>query len=100
MKKQKVTVKIPDIPGKITISTVKGICYVRYETGRTYHPERQNTTPVRATIGRVADEDGMMYPNENYIIGEVKSNLQQKKAKTLHYCSKISDFSAIKLILP
>lgn len=82
MKKQKVTVKIPDIPGKITISTVKGICYVRYETGRTYHPERQNTTPVRVTIGRVADEDGMMYPNENYFkyfpndsIVEIDNNL-------------------------
>lgn len=66
MKKRKVTVNIPDIPGKITLATVKGIRYVRYETGRIYHPERKNTTPVRVTIGRAAEEDGMMYPNDKY----------------------------------
>lgn len=66
MKKRKITISIPNIPGKITIATVKGIRYVRYEVDRIYHPERQNTTPVRVTIGRVAEEDGTMYPNEKY----------------------------------
>ncbi|MBR2662456.1 MAG: hypothetical protein IKE25_01940 [Clostridia bacterium] len=60
-------VKIPRIPGKIRIMKKDGIEYVRYETERTYDPEKQYNTPRAALIGRkIAAMPGLMYPNDNY----------------------------------
>ena len=60
-------VKIPRIPGKIRIMKKDGIEYVRYETERTYDPEKQYNTPTAALIGRkIASMPGLMYPNDNY----------------------------------
>ena len=60
-------VKIPRIPGKIRIMKKDGMEYVRYETERTYDPEKKYNAPTAAIIGRkIAAMPGLMYPNDNY----------------------------------
>jgi transposase len=60
-------VRIPDVPGKITIKTKGGSSYVLYEYGRTYDPGRKFNVPQRAIIGKVCGDDpGMMFPNERF----------------------------------
>ena len=43
-------VKIPEVPGKIGRFTKGGTTYVRYVTGRTYHPEKKYNIPNHKTI--------------------------------------------------
>ena len=63
------TVKIPEIPGKITRRKMGNNVYVLLETGRVYDPKRQFNVPQRVTIGKlVADtDDALMYPNEKFL---------------------------------
>ena len=61
-------VKIPEAPGKIVCQKKGETTYVYFETGRTYDPEKQYTTPKRATIGKLSKADpDMMQPNENFL---------------------------------
>lgn len=61
-------VKIPEVPGKIGRFTKGGTTYVRYVTGRTYHPEKKYNIPNHKTIGKQSFTDQtMMIPNENYL---------------------------------
>ena len=74
-------VKIPRIPGKIRIMKKDGIEYVRYETERTYNPEKQYNAPKAAVIGRkIAAMPGLMYPNENYdkYFGEEENEMEEE----------------------
>ena len=60
-------VKIPDVPGKITLRERGDRVYVLYEIGRTYNPALQINTPQRKMIGQqIRNAPGMMLPNENY----------------------------------
>lgn len=60
-------VKIPDVPGKITLRERGDRVYVMYEIGREYKPALQTTTPQRKMIGQqIRNAPGMMLPNENY----------------------------------
>ena len=61
-------VKIPDAKGKIYPKKVGGATYINYEYDRVYKPEKQFNIPKRTTIGKLCeDEEGMMYPNMNYL---------------------------------
>ena len=60
-------VKIPDIPGKITIMKKDDAVYVRYLAGRNYDPEKKYNKPEWIVIGRrIEAMPGLMYPNDNY----------------------------------
>ncbi|MBR0267934.1 MAG: hypothetical protein IJQ71_10965 [Clostridia bacterium] len=60
-------VKIPDVPGKITLRERGDRVYVLYEIGRTYNPALQINTPQRKMIGQqIRNAPDMMLPNENY----------------------------------
>ena len=60
-------VKIPDVPGKITLRERGDRVYVMYEIGREYNPALQTTTPQRKMIGQqIRNAPDMMLPNENY----------------------------------
>lgn len=60
-------VKIPGIPGKITLMKKDDAFYVRYLVGRKYDPEKKYNTPEWITIGRrIEAMPGLMYPNDNY----------------------------------
>jgi len=61
-------VEIPEIKGKIYNRTIKGVTYINYEYARIYKPEKKYNIPKRTTIGkRCEDNQGMMYPNANYL---------------------------------
>ena len=60
-------VKIPDVPGKITLREKEDRVYVLYEIGREYNPAKKTTTPQRKMIGqKIRNAPNMMMPNENY----------------------------------
>ena len=60
-------VKIPKVPGKITLRKRSDRTYVVYETGRTYNSARKNTNPQRKYIGlQIRNAPTLMLPNENY----------------------------------
>ena len=60
-------VKIPDIPGRITILKNEDKEYVRFLLRREYDAERKFNKPEWITIGRKCEQmPGMMYPNDNY----------------------------------
>lgn len=61
-------VEIPEIKGKIYNRTIKSVTYINYEYARIYKPEKKYNIPKRTTIGkRCEDDQGMMYPNANYL---------------------------------
>ena len=50
------TVKVPEIPGKITRRKMGTNVYVLFEVGRVYDPKRQFNVPQRVTIGKLVSE--------------------------------------------
>ena len=62
------TVDIPDEPGKISCFKKGGTIYVRYVTGRTYHPDKKYNIPNHKIIGKLPEEGStVMIPNENFL---------------------------------
>ena len=63
------TVKIPEIPGKITRRKMGNNVYVLLETGRVYDPKRQFNIPHRVTIGKLVagTDEPLMQPNEKFL---------------------------------
>ena len=63
------TVKVPEIPGKITRRKVGTNVYVLFEVGRVYDPKRQFNVPQRVTIGKLVSEadNTQMQPNEKFL---------------------------------
>ena len=60
-------VKIPEAPGKITMTKIGEAHYVKYQTGREYDAERKYNIPKRVVIGvQIENMPTMMMPNENY----------------------------------
>ena len=60
-------VKIPDVPGKITLRERTDRTYVVYEIGRTYNSARKTTNPQRKYIGiQIRNAPTLMLPNGNY----------------------------------
>jgi hypothetical protein len=60
-------VKIPEAPGKITMTKIGDAHYVKYQTGREYDAERKYNIPKRVVIGvQIENMPTMMMPNENY----------------------------------
>lgn len=60
-------VKIPKVPGKITLRKKEDRTYVMYEIGRVYNSARKTTTPQRKMIGlQIRNTPELMLPNENY----------------------------------
>ena len=78
-------VKIPNVPGKITLRKRTDRTYVVYEIGRTYNSARKNTNPQRIYIGlQIRNAPTLMLPNENYAKffenGEEKMTARERKA--------------------
>ena len=76
-------VPIPSKPFKITRKPLPSGSYIYLETGRTYNPETQHTTPQRKTIGKLEERytgktaaelqsATHMYPNSNYFTEVLK----------------------------
>ena len=62
----KISVRIPQVPGKITSIKKGKATYILYEYDRVYKPEKKYTIAQRAIIGKVTDADEQkMSPNEN-----------------------------------
>ena len=63
------TVKIPEIPGKITRRKMGHNVYVLLETGRVYDPKRQFNVPQRVTIGKLVagTDEALMQPNGKFL---------------------------------
>ena len=63
------TVKVPEIPGKITRRKMGTNVYVLFEVGRVYDPKRQFNVPQRVTIGKLVSEadNTQMQPNEKFL---------------------------------
>ena len=81
-------VKIPDVKGKITYRTKGRSTYVEYEYERKYDKERQYTNVRRRTIGkRVAADETMMYPNENFLKYFPEAELPKEKNRSNRSCS-------------
>ena len=94
-------VKIPEVPGKIGRFTNGGTTYVRYVTGRTYHPEKKYNIPNHKTIGKQSFTDQtMMIPNENYLkyFGDVELP-ELKAGVNRSSCIRIGAFLVIRKIL-
>lgn len=62
----KYTVPVPVAAGKISRQKSKSGTYILYVISRQYDPTKKHTVPVRAMIGKVSDEKGMMFPNEKF----------------------------------
>lgn len=62
----KYTVPVPVAAGKISRQKTKSGTYILYVISRQYDPAKKHTVPVRAMIGKVSDEEGMMFPNEKF----------------------------------
>lgn len=93
--------KIPEVPGKIGRFTKGGTTYVRYVTGRTYHPEKKYNIPNHKTIGKQSFTDQtMMIPNENYLkyFGDVELP-ELKAGVNRSSCIRIGAFLVIRKIL-
>ena len=60
-------VKIPADTTGISRKTIRGITYVYYTYKRTYDATKKYTKPICTSIGKCPDDDGMMYPNSNYL---------------------------------
>lgn len=60
------TVKVPPSEGKITFKKRKDATYVNYEYDRVYIPEKKYTIAKRTTIGKLAKDHSLMYPNPNF----------------------------------
>ena len=63
----KETVRVPDEKGKINVMKKGKSCYVRYLLETRYVPEKKYAIPKFAIIGKLSDDPGMMFPNENYV---------------------------------
>ena len=62
-----ITVRIPDIRGKIITKKKGATTYILYQYGSKYNQEKQYAVPLRAIVGKVSPEDPtLMYPNEKY----------------------------------
>lgn len=60
------TVNVPPSQGKITFKKRKDAIYVNYEYDRVYKPDKQYTIAKRTTIGKLAKDHSLMYPNPNF----------------------------------
>lgn len=60
------TIKVPPSEGKITFKKRKDAIYVNYEYDRVYKPDKQYTIAKRTTIGKLAKDHSLMYPNPNF----------------------------------
>ena len=64
---QNIPVRIPEIPGKISLQKKNDTVYVRYVLRRTYDRERKMTLPEYKVIGvQIERMPSLMLPNENY----------------------------------
>lgn len=94
-------VKIPEVQGKIGRFTKGGTIYVRYVTGRTYHPEKKYNIPNHKTIGKQSLTDQtMMIPNKNYLkyFGDVELS-ELKAGVNRSSCIRIGVFLVARKIL-
>ena len=95
------TVSIPEVPGKISFFHKGKSTYVRYETGRIYHPDKKYNVPDFKTIGKREDADpSLMRPNENFLkyFGDVELP-ELRKDESRSSCLRIGAFLVIRRIM-
>lgn len=95
------TVEIPSVPGKISCFRKGSSVYVRYQTGRVYHPDKKYNVPDFKTIGKREDIDpSRMKPNENFLkyFGDVELP-ELRKDESRSSCLRIGAFLVIRRII-
>lgn len=94
-------VKVPNAPGKLTLSRKADTTYVYYEIDRVYDPKKQYTYPKRVTIGKLSKEDPeRMQPNENflkYFSHEELPEIDERAVRSS--CLRIGSFLVIRQLL-
>ena len=92
-------VKIPLDTTGITRKTIRGVTYVYYTYGRTYDSSKKYTKPVCTSIGKCAD-DGMMYPNSNYLRFFPDAEIPEDDGDcTRSSCLRVGTFLVIRRII-
>ena len=90
------TVKVPEIPGKITRRKMGTNVYVLFEVGRVYDPKRQFNVPQRVTIGKLVSEadNTQMQPNEKFLelFPEQRPVPQEQAPKQYDQCRNLHRF--------
>lgn len=61
------TVPVPEVQGKIITKKKGDACYILFQYGQIYNPEKRYTVPQRTIIGKQHPTDaGLMFPNEKF----------------------------------
>ena len=94
-------VKIPSIPGKITIKKKGDSCYVLFEYERNYDAGKQFNVPRRAIIGKAcSDDSGMMFPNEKFLEFFPDSVLPEEHTSSSRSCClRIGSYTVVESVL-
>lgn len=85
-------VKIPEEKGRINLTKKGKNCYVRYLLEAKYYPDKKYAIPKFVNIGKVADEAGMMYPNQNYIKYFGRDELSEENSSERSGCLKVGAY--------
>lgn len=95
------TVRIPSVPGKITIKKKGGSCYVLFEYERNYDAGRRFNVPKRAIIGKVCgDDSGTMFPNERFLEFFPDSVLpEERPSSSRSCCLRIGSYIVVESVL-
>lgn len=88
----KETVKVPEVKGKINVMKKGNSRYVRYLLKTTYKPDKKYAIPKFTIIGKMSDEPGRMFPNENYVKYFGTDELSDTSEKTRSGCLKSGTF--------
>lgn len=94
-------VKVPNAPGKLTLTKKADTTYVYYEIDRVYDPQKKYTYPKRVTIGKLSKADPeKMQPNENflkYFSHEELPEIDERAVRSS--CLRIGTFVVIRQLL-
>lgn len=95
------TVKIPDVPGKIIRKKKGSVTYILFEYGRTYKSDKRYCIPKRAIIGKLAGSDpDLMQPNEQFEVYFPDSALPEELPEAYRSsCLRIGSHIVIRKVL-
>ncbi len=95
-------VRIPEIPGKISMKKKKDRTYVQYELQREYNPEKKYNVPTRIVIGQqIRTKPEWMLPNEKYeqIFSEAMKNMtEEEREAAAEYIATRGEFRTLQVL--
>ncbi len=95
-------VRIPEIPGKISMKKKRDRTYVQYELQREYNPEKKYNVPTRIVIGQqIRTKPEWMLPNEKYeqIFSEAMKNMTEEERETAaEYIATRGEFRTLQVL--